>query len=66
MAEPIVVARDLSRHYAIGAGLFSKGSVVRALNGVSFTLEPPATSGRPTRRGCAPPCRSSSRTRSAL
>jgi dipeptide transport system ATP-binding protein len=52
MAEPIVVARDLSRHYAIGAGLFSKGSVVRALNGVSFTLEPGKTLAVVGESGC--------------
>jgi dipeptide transport system ATP-binding protein len=52
MAEPIVVARDLSRHYDIGGGLFSKASVVRALNGVSFTLEPGRTLAVVGESGC--------------
>jgi dipeptide transport system ATP-binding protein len=52
MAEPIVVARNLSRHYDIGGGLFSKGSVVRALNGVSFTLEPGRTLAVVGESGC--------------
>jgi dipeptide transport system ATP-binding protein len=52
MAEPIVVAHDLSRHYDIGGGLFSKASVVRALNGVSFTLEPGKTLAVVGESGC--------------
>jgi dipeptide transport system ATP-binding protein len=34
----VMEARDLTRHYAIGGGLFSRKATVRAVEGVSFTL----------------------------
>ena len=35
---PLIDARELSRHYEVSGGLFGKGSTVRALSDVSFTL----------------------------
>jgi dipeptide transport system ATP-binding protein len=36
---PVVTAQDLARHYHIGAGAFRAGAVVKACDGVGFTLE---------------------------
>jgi len=36
--EPILVARDLARHYTVRRGMFRPPATVRALNGVSFDL----------------------------
>jgi dipeptide transport system ATP-binding protein len=36
--SPVVVARDLARHYHVGGG-FHRSAVVRACDGVGFTLE---------------------------
>jgi dipeptide transport system ATP-binding protein len=35
----LMQARDLTRHYSVGGGLFAKHGVVRAVDGVSFSLE---------------------------
>ena len=35
----VVAARDLARHYQVGGGAFREAAVVRACDGVSFTLE---------------------------
>ncbi|MCB9947632.1 MAG: ABC transporter ATP-binding protein [Rhodospirillaceae bacterium] len=34
----VLAARDLARHYTVGGGLFGKAAVLKALDGVSFTL----------------------------
>jgi oligopeptide/dipeptide ABC transporter ATP-binding protein len=39
MMAPLVEARDLTKHFHVGGGLLRRSRVVRALNGVSFTLE---------------------------
>lgn len=36
--EPILVARDLARHYTVRRGAFRSPATVKALNGVSFKL----------------------------
>ena len=38
MSEPILVGKDLARHYSVGRGLFKADATVRALNGASFEL----------------------------
>ena len=38
MSEPVVRARNLSRHYEVGGGLLSRPAVVRALEDASFEL----------------------------
>jgi dipeptide transport system ATP-binding protein len=40
---PLMDARDLSRHYKVGGGLFGARGVVQAVDGVSFTLAPGRT-----------------------
>jgi dipeptide transport system ATP-binding protein len=37
-AAPLLEARDLTRHYAVSRGLFKHKGLVRALDGVSFSL----------------------------
>ena len=39
MAEPLLVVEDLKVHYPIGKTLFKEGVTLRALDGVSFTVE---------------------------
>ena len=38
-AVPLLEGRDLARHYTVSTGLFKPKAIVRALDGVSFTLE---------------------------
>jgi dipeptide transport system ATP-binding protein len=38
-----VEARDITRHYRVGGGLFRKAGVVRAVDGVSFVMVPGKT-----------------------
>jgi dipeptide transport system ATP-binding protein len=38
MSAALLEARDLARHYSVGRGLLRQRSLVRALDGVSFTL----------------------------
>lgn len=38
MAEPLLVVDDLKVHYPIGKTLFKEGHILRALDGVSFTV----------------------------
>lgn len=52
MSAPIVIARNLSRHYDVGGGLFSKGKVVRALSEASFDLFPGKTLAVVGESGC--------------
>ncbi len=35
----VMQATDITRHYKVGGGLFSRAGVVKAVDGVSFTLE---------------------------
>jgi len=37
-AAPVLTANDLARHYTVRRGMFGPPGLVRALNGVSFTL----------------------------
>jgi dipeptide transport system ATP-binding protein len=52
MSAPVVVARNLSRHYEVGGGLFAKGKVVRALSEASFDLYPGKTLAVVGESGC--------------
>jgi len=52
MSEAIITADDLSRHYELRSGPFTKPTIVRALNGVSFTLEPGRTLAVVGESGC--------------
>ena len=38
MTQPLMEARDVRRHYEIGGGLFGKRALVKAVDGVSFSL----------------------------
>jgi peptide/nickel transport system ATP-binding protein len=51
---PILEVRDLARHYAVrrGTALWSKPAVLRAVDGVSFTLTPGRTLGLVGESGC--------------
>ena len=44
-AAPLLQAIDLARHYKVGQGIFKPKATVKALNGVSFTLQPRQTLG---------------------
>jgi dipeptide transport system ATP-binding protein len=52
MGEPVIIADDLSKHYELRSGPFSPAAVVRALNGVSFSLEPGKTLAVVGESGC--------------
>jgi len=52
MTAPVVVARNLSRHYDVKGGLFGKDQVVEALSEASFTLEPGKTLAIVGESGC--------------
>ena len=53
MAEPLLSVRDLSKHYPIRKGLFSRTvGRVRAVDGVSFDLMPGETLGLVGESGC--------------
>ena len=43
MTALAVEARELTRHYKVGAGFFAKGATLRAVDGVSFTMVPGKT-----------------------
>ncbi|HET9133099.1 MAG TPA: oligopeptide/dipeptide ABC transporter ATP-binding protein [Gemmatimonadales bacterium] len=45
MTTPLVRVEGLVKHYAQGSGLWRRGSVVRAVDGVSFTVAPGETLG---------------------
>ncbi len=49
---PVATARALTRHYAVGGGLFGKPQVVRALNRASFSIEPGKTLAVVGESGC--------------
>src|SRR5690606_13386444 len=48
----VLEARELTRHYAISRGLFKPSALVRALNGVSFSLEAGKTLAVVGESGC--------------
>jgi dipeptide transport system ATP-binding protein len=52
MTAPLLEARNLARHYRVGGGYFAKGTLVRALDGVSFTLDAGRTLGVVGESGC--------------
>jgi peptide/nickel transport system ATP-binding protein len=49
-AQPLMIARDLKKHFPVKSG--PKGSVVRAVDGVSFTLFKGETLGIVGESGC--------------
>ena len=52
MTAPLLEARNLARHYRVSRGLFKPPAIVKALNGVSFTLEPGQTLAVVGESGC--------------
>jgi dipeptide transport system ATP-binding protein len=52
MSTPVVVAENLTRHYDVKGGLFSKGGTVRAVSETSFKLEPGKTLAVVGESGC--------------
>ena len=48
----VVEARNLSRHYEVGGGLFAKPSIVRAVEGTSFSVEAGRTLAVVGESGC--------------
>lgn len=52
MSGPVVVARNLTRHYHTGGGLFGKDQVVKALSEASFSLETGKTLAVVGESGC--------------
>ena len=51
-SEPLLVARNLSRHYAVSRGWLQPKAIVRALDGVSFTLDAGRTLAVVGESGC--------------
>jgi oligopeptide transport system ATP-binding protein len=45
VSSPLVEVRDLTKHFSRGGGLFGRGSVVKAVDGVSFTIDEGETFG---------------------
>jgi len=52
MTPPLLEARDLSRHYHVSRGMFKPHATVKALNGVSFSVEPGQTLAVVGESGC--------------
>ncbi len=52
MSAPILEARDLTRHYVISQGMFSDKAVVKALDGISFSLSQGQTLAVVGESGC--------------
>ena len=52
MTTPVVVAKNLSRHYEVRSGPFTKPHVIRALSEASFTLHPGKTLAVVGESGC--------------
>ena len=52
MSAPIIEARDLTRHYKVGGGLFKAPGIVKAMDGASFTLAPGKTLAVVGESGC--------------
>ena len=51
-ATPLLEARDLARHYVVSRGMLKPKAVVRALDGVSFALQPGTTLAVVGESGC--------------
>ncbi len=51
-SNSVVVGKNLSRHYEVGGGAFRKPSLVKALDGASFELEPGKTLAVVGESGC--------------
>ena len=51
-SEPILVAKDLRRFYEVSRGTFKSKSILKALNGASFTLEKGKTLAVVGESGC--------------
>src|SRR4051794_28979838 len=51
-AAPLLEARDLARHYIVSRGLFKRKDLVRALDGVSFSLREGRTLAVVGESGC--------------
>jgi ABC-type oligopeptide transport system ATPase subunit len=45
VTPPLVEVRDLTKHFTRGGGLFGRGSVVKAVDGVSFSIDEGETFG---------------------
>ncbi len=45
MSRPLVEVRHLTKHFTRGGGLFQRGTVVKAVDGVSFTIDEGETFG---------------------
>ncbi len=45
MSQPLVEVRNLTKHFTRGGGLFERGTVVKAVDGVSFTIDEGETFG---------------------
>ena len=52
MSEPVMQAQDLVRHYRVRQGLFTPAATVKALDGVSFTLQAGRTLAVVGESGC--------------
>jgi len=52
MSEPVMHAQDLVRHYRVRQGLFAPAATVKALDGVSFTLQAGRTLAVVGESGC--------------
>ena len=52
IGAPVIEARDLTRHYGIGGGLFRKMAIVRAVDGASFSLRAGQTLAVVGESGC--------------
>jgi len=50
--SPLLEAQDLTRHYKVGQGLLRPKATVKALDGVSFTLQPRQTLAVVGESGC--------------
>ena len=49
---PLVSVRDLRKHYPLNGGLLRKGAAVKAVDGVSFDIQPGETFGLVGESGC--------------
>jgi oligopeptide transport system ATP-binding protein len=45
MSQPLVEVRNLTKHFTRGGGFFRRGTVVKAVDGVSFTIDEGETFG---------------------